>query len=251
MGCPNCRRMVVGKVTVSWSCPFCEAEWVQGRRLEERRGGRDEETNTREQAIITHTNPSSVHPSTHLTDLVEVYQTPLFASVSGHPDLADPTPPSSSPDPLPRPSFLSSSLSSLASSSMEDSYFHPNNFFHRAVRRSSTSFNPNQTHLLDSLVREFEDMRGVPSLHRLSQVDGRVQGLASARAAEKAMHVKRHKVTVEMEARQDSCPICQEVFHRLEEFVELPCVHVFHWHCIGEWLRAKRSCPMCRVAVDM
>ena len=227
---------MVGEVTVSWCCPYCEGGWEQG----EETGV--QATSTGGQAVISYSKPAYSHASAHLNGLIEVFQTPLLSSSSGHPDLADPAPPSLPPDPLPRPSFLTSSLSSLASSTMENAYFHPINLFRRAIHRSNISANPHETRLLDSLVREFEDMRAVPSLLRRSQMEAeRGRGRC----------VERLKVTKEMEARQESCPICQEVFCRPEEFTALPCVHLFHWECLGEWLRAKRSCPVCRVAVDV
>lgn len=223
---------------MSWCCPYCESGWEQGREGEEI--GRKQVPSASDQAAVYHANSAYSRPATDLNDLIEVFQTPLLSSASGHPDLEDPTPPSRSPEPLPRPSFLTSSLSSLASSTLENAYFHPINLFRRAIRRSNTSSSPHDTRLLDSLVREFEDMRAVPSLHRRRRV-----------LVERGREGDRMKVTKEMEDRQDSCPICQEPFCRLEEFVALPCVHLFHWECLGEWLRAKRSCPVCRVAVDV
>ncbi|GAX25535.1 hypothetical protein FisN_28Hh003 [Fistulifera solaris] len=51
------------------------------------------------------------------------------------------------------------------------------------------------------------------------------------------------------EGHRDECSICFEVF-RPEEIVswspEPNCQHVFHHHCIKEWLLQKKECPFCR-----
>lgn len=43
----------------------------------------------------------------------------------------------------------------------------------------------------------------------------------------------------------DSTPICSA-----EEELRLKCNHVFHRECIGEWLKQKHSCPVCRNRVE-
>lgn len=47
---------------------------------------------------------------------------------------------------------------------------------------------------------------------------------------------------------QDSrhCPICHEPFHNGEEVRRLNCCHVFHRHCIDQWLVRRTSCPVCK-----
>jgi hypothetical protein len=41
-------------------------------------------------------------------------------------------------------------------------------------------------------------------------------------------------------------PTCQE-----EEKKVLDCSHIFHRECIGEWLKRKHNCPICRAHVEV
>ncbi|OQR84359.1 hypothetical protein ACHHYP_13486 [Achlya hypogyna] len=54
---------------------------------------------------------------------------------------------------------------------------------------------------------------------------------------------------------QDTCAICtyeyvREEFNALGKVVQLPCGHCFHRDCVGEWLFAHNTCPMCRDETD-
>ncbi len=44
------------------------------------------------------------------------------------------------------------------------------------------------------------------------------------------------------------CVICQELFQRNEEVIELNCSqkHVFHQECLVDWALIKMDCPICR-----
>ncbi|XP_056390849.1 E3 ubiquitin-protein ligase RNF126-like [Hyla sarda] len=43
-----------------------------------------------------------------------------------------------------------------------------------------------------------------------------------------------------------TCPICLADYDSGEEVTVLPCSHMFHHLCIGQWLRTNDRCPMCR-----
>ena len=45
-----------------------------------------------------------------------------------------------------------------------------------------------------------------------------------------------------------SCMICLEPCRDKRQL--LPCLHGFHPDCLEQWLLVKRSCPICRVAID-
>jgi len=46
------------------------------------------------------------------------------------------------------------------------------------------------------------------------------------------------------------CSICLTEFHLQEQVKRLPvCWHLFHKHCIQEWLKNHRECPYCRADV--
>lgn len=42
------------------------------------------------------------------------------------------------------------------------------------------------------------------------------------------------------------CAVCKEVFSLGNETTQLPCLHLYHAHCIVPWLSARNSCPLCR-----
>jgi Ring finger domain len=45
------------------------------------------------------------------------------------------------------------------------------------------------------------------------------------------------------------CSICMEPHVKGEFIVESQCKHIFHDHCMSEWLKIKQTCPMCRAYV--
>ena len=49
---------------------------------------------------------------------------------------------------------------------------------------------------------------------------------------------------VDGEMDKDVCTICLEDIE--EDKIRLPCDHVYHGNCIQQWLRKKRTCPICR-----
>ncbi len=45
----------------------------------------------------------------------------------------------------------------------------------------------------------------------------------------------------------DKCAICLAALQTSRFVVDLPCSHVFHLQCIGQWARiGGNSCPLCR-----
>ncbi|KAL0699528.1 hypothetical protein Bca4012_055650 [Brassica carinata] len=45
----------------------------------------------------------------------------------------------------------------------------------------------------------------------------------------------------------DSCCICLEKYGEKKRAVrKLECTHMFHLDCIEEWLKVKRTCPLCQ-----
>ncbi|KAG0264893.1 hypothetical protein BGZ95_003473 [Linnemannia exigua] len=42
-----------------------------------------------------------------------------------------------------------------------------------------------------------------------------------------------------------SCSICLGEYEDLDELRHLPCDHYFHQECVDEWLKLKRTCPLC------
>jgi len=46
-----------------------------------------------------------------------------------------------------------------------------------------------------------------------------------------------------------ACPVCLEDYKEGDDVAwsRFKCNHVFHWHCIQDWLMESEECPMCRV----
>ena len=42
------------------------------------------------------------------------------------------------------------------------------------------------------------------------------------------------------------CIICQDYFKIGEKYINLPCTHFFHEHCIKRWIKTKNICPLCK-----
>ena len=49
----------------------------------------------------------------------------------------------------------------------------------------------------------------------------------------------------------DTCPICILEFSEDENIICLPCNtgHIFHDHCIGEWVKRNNNCPLCKYEI--
>ena len=55
---------------------------------------------------------------------------------------------------------------------------------------------------------------------------------------------------------EPSCTICLNLIQsyptcKEEEGKALDCSHIFHRECIGEWLKQKHNCPLCRAPVKV
>jgi len=44
----------------------------------------------------------------------------------------------------------------------------------------------------------------------------------------------------------ERCTICLDVYKDNETVMRLPCSHLFHGHCVTEWFKTSKSCPLCR-----
>ncbi|KAK1567061.1 hypothetical protein Q3G72_007658 [Acer saccharum] len=49
---------------------------------------------------------------------------------------------------------------------------------------------------------------------------------------------------------QQLCGICLEEFSGGVEARRMPCSHVFHGHCIVNWLHIRKFCPLCRFELN-
>lgn len=49
---------------------------------------------------------------------------------------------------------------------------------------------------------------------------------------------------------EESCPICGKKYKLFEIVNALPCIHLYHFRCIGPWLKKHRKCPLCQCIVN-
>ena len=45
---------------------------------------------------------------------------------------------------------------------------------------------------------------------------------------------------------EENCAICKSEFEKDENINILKCKHIYHTECIGEWVKYKSECPVCR-----
>jgi hypothetical protein len=50
---------------------------------------------------------------------------------------------------------------------------------------------------------------------------------------------------------EEICSICMETFKGSDEWITLPCRHIFHPQCINPWIAGKNTCPNCRATVNL
>ena len=60
------------------------------------------------------------------------------------------------------------------------------------------------------------------------------------------------KVMNQAKPRLD-CAICQEEFDEETPVIQMPChiKHIFHGHCIRDWLNRQNSCPLCKQKLEV
>ncbi|OAY56879.1 hypothetical protein MANES_02G052000v8 [Manihot esculenta] len=44
----------------------------------------------------------------------------------------------------------------------------------------------------------------------------------------------------------ENCIVCLEEFEDGDDLIQMPCSHLYHQHCIVEWLMTSHLCPLCR-----
>lgn len=45
------------------------------------------------------------------------------------------------------------------------------------------------------------------------------------------------------------CELCLEDYKEGDELMRLPCLHLFHAHCVKPWLQKSYTCPVCQINV--
>ncbi|XP_043513584.1 E3 ubiquitin-protein ligase TRAIP-like isoform X3 [Frieseomelitta varia] len=42
------------------------------------------------------------------------------------------------------------------------------------------------------------------------------------------------------------CVICSDLLTPIDDIFHAPCGHIFHFHCVTQWLQRSKTCPQCR-----
>lgn len=51
------------------------------------------------------------------------------------------------------------------------------------------------------------------------------------------------------EGNGERCTVCLDDYEDGEIVLQLPCSHIFHGHCVPEWFKTQKTCPLCRHGV--
>lgn len=58
--------------------------------------------------------------------------------------------------------------------------------------------------------------------------------------------IEKKEITFEIGSSPRECSICLEEFIGNTQLIQLNCNHIYHPHCINDWLQRQSSCPLCR-----
>ena len=59
-----------------------------------------------------------------------------------------------------------------------------------------------------------------------------------------------NRIILKDEFENDTCSICLDELYSDEnqdEIIQIRCNHMFHKKCLDEWIRQKKTCPLCKV----
>ena len=62
----------------------------------------------------------------------------------------------------------------------------------------------------------------------------------------RAKKAKRDEIP---DAFSTACSVCLDDFNEGETLRRFSCKHVFHAHCVDEWLKRRPTCPNCRMDI--
>ncbi|OQR96603.1 hypothetical protein ACHHYP_14628 [Achlya hypogyna] len=64
-------------------------------------------------------------------------------------------------------------------------------------------------------------------------------------------YLAEHEASATIDVRLNSreCVICQVDIANGSQVIRMPCQHMFHSECLGQWLNIRNSCPICRVEI--
>ena len=60
------------------------------------------------------------------------------------------------------------------------------------------------------------------------------------------MVITKMKNVEKLDNDKKKCTICLENYKDGDDFIALPCIHIFHSDCIKTWLKNQTTCPICK-----
>jgi hypothetical protein len=60
------------------------------------------------------------------------------------------------------------------------------------------------------------------------------------------MEISKMKNVEKLDNDKKKCTICLENYQDGDDFIALPCIHIFHANCIKTWLNNNSTCPICK-----
>ncbi|KAK9791395.1 hypothetical protein WJX73_002504 [Symbiochloris irregularis] len=97
---------------------------------------------------------------------------------------------------------------------------------------------------IDSEVYDSQDLGSAPGGHGRGD-----RHYPAAEDILKTMSSEKMSLQTTQVIQKQCCPICHEVIAMGHTIAWLPCEHVFHHKCIGQWLNSCRSCPSCHIVL--
>lgn len=97
----------------------------------------------------------------------------------------------------------------------------------------------NNQHVVEELLRMEEQLNGLNS----SSTIGATQEHINCRTL-------TYQYTKHSNSKEEKCTICLSEYNLSEHVRRLPCMHLFHVHCVDKWLKQSKRCPICRIDID-
>ena len=92
----------------------------------------------------------------------------------------------------------------------------------------------------------------VDTLNRYSNIHNEIQKIVEDIGKETVNDTNDNKTVGDIkdkknvnESQPDECSICLTPVSEFHQKI-LSCSHIFHWHCIKEWIKESKTCPVCR-----
>ncbi|KAJ7944437.1 E3 ubiquitin-protein ligase MBR2-like [Quillaja saponaria] len=106
---------------------------------------------------------------------------------------------------------------------------------------------PEENDLHDDMRLDVDNMSYEELLSLEEQIGNVCIGVSEKSVMTLLRRQKYESITVETQAIDEPCCICQEEYVDGEDLGNLDCGHNFHFSCIKQWLVLKNTCPICKM----